>query len=672
MKKFLLCMMLAGLMMPVVAQEKLPYEVKKVHASEMMSDLGLSDYGMLPITPKGSFLVVEGWKDVGTSNGYDRQTQGSIYPMAQMHDDGFIGVTWTNEDNPPFQGSSTPRRGVAYAFSTDGGVTWSEPDMRVGGIPVYWASYAQWGINGEAILARSADSYMHGDIQILNGLVLMTRKNKGKGEWKLSPVPYPVETPMDDGWVMAWSRMTTSGENHQYIHIMTHTRLGETGTTYEGYATPIFYYRTADGGDTWDTPRLVPDEAVGEVWDKDPDDATFTDAISIAAHGDVVACSFIRMGYHSYILKSTDNGDTWSATKFFHADARYSGDPSEYADTCYVPTLGTVAVDNNGKVHVAFGNRMIINAADEGYISIYHGPFTSFLSYWNEDMDLLDGDDFLRGDMEDLMFEHFIDEDLSDWAEYILYLKSTTPVWPIIGFYVAEGNYFAAPQVEDFDWIQTSYGRAGTFSFPQIAFDANNDVHLVYLGIVDGNANGQDNNRWKRHPYYTSRNADGTWTPTQLLVNWVEVIDQEFAYLTLAGAYENLIHMMVQVDQFAGTYQPYSGESADHGPGKNTFYAFNLKFDDENTFPPTVPPQAIKEVSTIAMNIIPNPASGQATVNFEGKGNITVYNMLGQTVYHVENVENTKTISLNNMATGVYFVTVRSGNAAATQKLIVK
>jgi hypothetical protein len=72
------------------------------------------------------------------------------------------------------------------------------------------------------------------------------------------------------------------------------------------------------------------------------------------------------------------------------------------------------------------------------------------------------------------------------------------------------------------------------------------------------------------------------------------------------------------------------------------------------------------------MTVIPNPASGQATVRFDGKGAITICNILGQTVYHIENAENEKIIPLNNMATGVYFVTVRSGNSIATQKLVVK
>jgi hypothetical protein len=74
----------------------------------------------------------------------------------------------------------------------------------------------------------------------------------------------------------------------------------------------------------------------------------------------------------------------------------------------------------------------------------------------------------------------------------------------------------------------------------------------------------------------------------------------------------------------------------------------------------------------LLMNVAPNPASGQATVSFEGKGNLTIYNRLGQTVYHVENVVPPQIISLNNLTTGVYFVTVRAGNAMATQKLVVK
>ena len=670
MKKFLLCMMLAGLMMPVIAQEKLTFERKSVVVSEMRADLGLSSTGMLPMSPKGALVDVKDWIDVGTSNGYDRQSQGSVYPMTRIHDDGFIGMTWTNEDNTPFPGSSTPARGVGYAYSTDGGKTWSEPDMRVGGIPVYWPSYAQWGKEGEAILARSYDSYEHQGVQILDGLVLMTREKKGEGEWTLHAVPYPAGTPIENGYFMAWSRMTTSGEDHQYIHFMTHTRWGDNcdpAHYYEGYCEPIFYYRTSDGGETWDVAgKLVPDEISSMAWDRD-DDPSFVDRISITAQGDVVAATFIDLGCNAYLLKSQDNGNTWTATEFFHSPVRWYSSPAAYADTCFIPTFGTVAIDNNGMAHIAFGTRMCMNSADAGFMSLFSGYGTAYLSYWNEDMDPFDGDDFTSMKMDEILYETFIDPNQSESGK--IYVQSITPLEPVVGFFTPTlaANIFTAPETPgDFDWIQNSYGRAGTFSFPQIGIDKDNKLHLTYLGMLDG---GSDDTRWLRHPYYTSRTEDGTWSETEYIVNNVDVIDREFAYLTSAGLYDNKMHLMAQVDPYAGTYLTYAGEGSDHNSVLNHFYYFYLEGGINY---PASPIGAIDEIVSLNMSLLPNPASGQVRVKFEGKGNITVSNMLGQTVYHVENVENQKEISLSNMATGVYFVTVRSGNATATQKLIVK
>ena len=657
MKKFVLCMMLAGLMMPVIAQEKGSFKnAERIHASEMRADLGISNAGILPMNPQGTLVNVDGWTIAGTSLSYDRQTQGNVYPMTQIHDDGFIGATWTNEDNLPFEGSSVPKRGVGYAYSTDGGKTWEGLTLRVGGIPLYWPSYAQWGANGEAILARSANTYEHEGVQILNGLVLLTRENKGTGDWTLRTIPYPAGTPLESNFIMAWSRMTSSGDHHQYLHIFTHTRNDNTSVYYEGYQAPVFYYRTSDGGETWEQLGVLIPEAAGISWHEGSiGGPAYTDNISVASHGNVVAASFIRYGFHDYILKSVDNGDTWEATKFFHSSARYYGTPAEYADTTYTATQGTIAVDNNGKVHVAFGNWMSYNVEEEGTIQPMKGLATGFLSYWNEDMDPLDGDDYLISDVEDLMWDYFFDEALSESGK--IYVKSTTPKWPIIGFYVPIENIFTVP--DDFEWAVGSYGNAGMFSYPQMAFDENNTLHLAYLGLLD---NGADDTRWFRHPYYTTRTEDGTWSQTEYLVNNVDVIDREFAYLTSAGIHNYKMYLMAQVDPYAGTYEAYVNDPSDHNPTVNSYYFFYI----DNT--------AINEVdyTPLTMNVFPNPAEGQATVKFEGKGDITVYNMLGQTVYHVENVENQKQISLNNMTTGVYFVTVRSGNATATQKLIVK
>ena len=599
---------------------------------------------------KETLINVEGWTYSGISEEYDRQSQGSVYPMTQRHDDGFIGSTWTNVDNPPFQGANMPLYGVGYAYSTDGGKTWSTQENRVAGIPLIWPSYAQWGANGEAILARSVDTYEYQGIQILNGLVLLTRPNKGQGEWMIRPIPYPAGYSPNNGNILAWARMTTSGTHHQYIHIMSPMRESD-----EKHL-PGFYYRTQDGGTTWDFDGKLVTEMVQENWST----TVYNDGITFAVQGNTVACAFIYEGSHGYVLRSTDNGETWSCIKFFDTPI-----PNESAYEAYIPNQGCIALDNNGKIHIAFSSiRVVVN--NNTYYNHILGLTSSFLSYWNEDMSPINGAvDFRAAVIMPKLYDEYFDLEQSDESK--LYVKSTTvPKLPIIGYYTPiPYGYFTIEGI-DWQWTGSSYGYAGHFSFPQMAFDANNTLHLAYLGLALSEEWGVHNGRCFRHPFYTTRTNDGEWTKTEYLVNHIDYIDREFAYLTLAGLGNNKMYLMAQVDPLTGTYWTYSGQSMPgHAPTHNRFTYFSIT---------DIPTQSVEyyEKTPLNMSVFPNPAIGQATVKFEGKGNITITNMLGQTVYHVENIENEIQIPLNNMNTGVYFVIVRSENSMATQKLIVK
>jgi hypothetical protein len=280
-------------------------------------------------------------------------------------------------------------------------------------------------------------------------------------------------------------------------------------------------------------------------------------------------------------------------------------------------------------------------------------------------MDSFDGaTDFVKEIIEPILMDYF-DWKLSD--EHRLYVKSSIPKWPIIGYFTAGDDHYFYIDWEDFS-SQNCYGITGNFSFPQMGFDANNTLYLAYLGILNG---GEDGAHWLSHPFATRCEYSGTWSEPEYLVNNIDLIDREFAYLVSAGMDGNYkMHLMAQVDPSVGTYINSSGGvGCQSSPTTNSFL-----FSAGHSYPPPPPPPpppAINEVeNTLAMSIVPNPASGQATVKFEGKGAITVYNMLGQTVYHIENVENEKIISLDNMAIGVYFVTVRSGNATAMRKLV--
>ena len=77
---------------------------------------------------------------------------------------------------------------------------------------------------------------------------------------------------------------------------------------------------------------------------------------------------------------------------------------------------------------------------------------------------------------------------------------------------------------------------------------------------------------------------------------------------------------------------------------------------------------AVDEVEASALSVYPNPASEVLYVNAENVDRVEIYDMVGR------NVINTtlSVVDLRGVEAGVYFVTVRTENAAKTTKLVVK
>ena len=93
------------------------------------------------------------------------------------------------------------------------------------------------------------------------------------------------------------------------------------------------------------------------------------------------------------LLKSTDNGNTWTSTVFldfpvdkYTTDAGIDLDADGVMDTMYTTDgSGTVILDDNGNAHVFFGNMRLLDAdLSDGTTSFFGG--TSGVMYWNESM----------------------------------------------------------------------------------------------------------------------------------------------------------------------------------------------------------------------------------------------------------------------------------------------
>jgi hypothetical protein len=67
-----------------------------------------------------------------------------------------------------------------------------------------------------------------------------------------------------------------------------------------------------------------------------------------------------------------------------------------------------------------------------------------------------------------------------------------------------------------------------------------------------------------------------------------------------------------------------------------------------------------------SVSIYPNPTTGMLNITNADDATVTVFNMLGQEVMNAYNV---KTINMNNMANGSYFVKVQTQNNVITKKI---
>lgn len=77
---------------------------------------------------------------------------------------------------------------------------------------------------------------------------------------------------------------------------------------------------------------------------------------------------------------------------------------------------------------------------------------------------------------------------------------------------------------------------------------------------------------------------------------------------------------------------------------------------------------AVDEVEAASLSIYPNPATEVLYVNAENLNRVEIYDMTGRIVM----TTTMSVVDLRGMETGVYFVTVRTENAAKTTKLVVK
>lgn len=300
---------------------------------------------------------------------YDLQTNSTIQNRNLVHPDGTISAVYTfGMTQPAFND-----RGSAYNYRNG---TWlPNPTSRIETVRTGWPSLIYTGGNSEIVISHAG-----------SGSFLMNKRaSKGSGAWTETTIP------TNSGNWLLWPRAVSGGANGNSLHCIGITApVFNGGTTYQGIDGALLYWRSTDEGVTWD---IV--DSILPGLDSLHFNRFRADNYSIIADGDRIAIAVFNQWSDLVLLKSNDNGTTWTTqlVNDFPLDL-YVPDQANGSDingdliadtieTC--DEAGAMLFDDNGMVHLTFGRmRVLDNNLSDGNTSYF--PLTEELLYWNESM----------------------------------------------------------------------------------------------------------------------------------------------------------------------------------------------------------------------------------------------------------------------------------------------
>jgi hypothetical protein len=553
---------------------------------------------------------------IGTT-GYQLQTNASICNRVVKSSDGTISATWTYSS----QQASWTDRGTGYNYF-DGSNWGPAPTARIESVRTGFTNIGITSTGAEVVISHEAS-----DIHVSR------RTAKGTGTWSNAALGHPD----------LWARMAVGGSNRNTIH-----EISQTVST----GGEVSYSRSLDGGITWDIDHItIPDIDASNYL------MFGGDTYAIDAKGDTVVIVLGDLDIDVVMLKSVDNGSSWTKTIVHQfpiplydgttmdtdLDLDGLGDTLETCD-------GSVGVllDNQGMAHVWYGRSRVLE--DPGAAGLSYFPGTDGLMYWHEGM------------CEPIMIAVAADIDgdgvltVSDWGRY----------------------------------------RVSLTSMPSAGIDANGVIYLAYSSVFEGEADGGDPGVGLsyRHTYVMSTPDNGaTWC------NPIDVSDPpgpdyigytEGVYGAMAKSVDGFVHLFVQTDGAVGNGLTVSSDNASPDPqsGSADIMYKKIPVADVNTCAASGVPLCMTTSingntasSLSSMDLYPNPASTFANLemNVAKKGNVSVriYNVTGQIVAKIANQEyaagkyNLK-VNLENLQSGMYVINMTTADGSITKKIMVK
>jgi hypothetical protein len=545
---------------------------------------------------------------------YDLQTNGAVQRRVVQNDDEIRGA-WT------FGLTQTAFDDRGTGFNEYVGGSWNEePYERIENVRSGWPSLLETASGRTlAISHADVDTPLH-----------MVYRNAGSSNW------VDTDLPAGDEYGQLWPRAAVGGEDGNSIHVIcVTTPVANGGIAYNGQDGGLLYFRSTDAGDTW--------EIQGQQFPELGSDFFLNlsaDAYAIHARGNKVAFAVFNDFADSFVMISEDNGNTWEYRSLvdFPVDLYVvdSGLP-EIGDDWDEDGLfqeffntdgsGDVIIDNDGKVHVFYGEMYYADTdLTDGNFQYY--PGVNGLAYWNEDMD-----DNMR---EVIAFTYDLDDsgtlDLDGIALYFTNLAG----------------------------------------MPSAGVTADGSIYVTYSAVMESHSTGSLN---FRHMHVV-RSLDGgsTWS-TESACNLTPDVEFDFyesVFGSMSADINDEVHIVYQRDFEPGLH--IRGE--EHPAGINDMVYLRVALDQFEACEAgeDIEYTAIEEaLQPSDIEIFPNPAQEVVNIvlNKLGTADLRIYDLTGKVVFERQNAQSFVRVNTQELAAGSYVVTVSTLGGTVSQKLMI-
>ncbi|HRI59294.1 MAG TPA: T9SS type A sorting domain-containing protein [Saprospiraceae bacterium] len=574
---------------------------------------------------------------------WDAQGYGCMTSRIYADGDGNPVATWIHATDLGGANGTFAERGTGYNVRTPAG-TWPSVTGRIETVRTGFPAATRLDDGTEIVVAHYTG--------VTPYRIHVSRKAPGATTWTETDLENPV------GAGCLWPHISVGGQDGKTVHVIAITTpKANGGTLYQGVDAQLLYWRSTDGGLTWDKKHvIIPGLDNTKILSLQADQYT------VDANGETVGIAIFPDWNDLMLFKSYDNGGTWEQTivnDFPDGVENYVGFPGnsyDIDDIGYIDPntpdtnhlavfssdgFGSLLIDDGAQAHIWFGYMYYIDTNFADSTSSYY-PGMNGLCYWKESWGT-DNFKIITGALD--------------------YNGDT--VLNVTGGLAAIGPYYN-----------------NLASFATTGIDDNGVIYLVYAAFHELYRSdwGAEKDQYYRH-LYAMKSADNgdNWSepyeltaPPYISEDFVPYI--ESVWPAIPRHIDNgKVWVLYQQDGTPGTER----WGANHAAAESSINWFAVPTDDIPAFVSVFNPPAADEAFDLVLS--PNPAatSVQLSATFEGNNPaiVEVFDAMGRLVQQYRLPQNgagrqTLTVPVQQLQTGTYSVRVTQDGRFGITKLL--